>query len=94
MKALGVTPEFVRGMTAAGYGMLSPHDLVSLRAQGVRPEYMQWLRKTFPDADLHALQEAAVFRIDADFVAIAQNHGFNVTNLDKLLKLKISGLLD
>lgn len=73
---------------------LSAHDLVSLRAQGITPEYVSWLKQTFPDTDMRGVRQAAVFHVDADFVANAKSHGFNNANLDKLVKLKMTGLLD
>jgi hypothetical protein len=58
------------------------------------PEYAKWLKATFPDADGHAIREATVFHIDADFIAKAKASGFNSASLDKLTKLKMSGLLN
>jgi hypothetical protein len=40
------------------------------------------------------MRRAAVFHIDADFAAKAKANGFNSTSLDKLTKLKTSGLLN
>jgi len=40
------------------------------------------------------LRRAAVFHLNDKFVADAKAHGFDGNNLDKLLKLKMSGLLD
>ena len=36
----------------------------------------------------------ATFVVDAAFIAKAKSHGFTDTSLDKLVKLKITGLLD
>lgn len=94
MKAVGVTPEYAKSMAAAGIPAVDSRDLVSLRAQGVTPEYARWLKQTFPGTDLNGLRQGAVFHVDADFIARAKSHGFNDLSLDKLLKLKMSGLLD
>jgi len=94
IKAVGVTPEYVKAMSATGITGLSTHDLVSLRAQGITPEYVRWVKQTFPNADMHEMHQAAVFHIDADFIAKAKSHGFNDASLDKLVKLKMTGLLD
>ncbi|HEY2038580.1 MAG TPA: M56 family metallopeptidase, partial [Edaphobacter sp.] len=94
MKAVGVTPEYAKAMGAAGFGNLSTHDLVSLRAQGVTPEYVRWLKQSFPGADMEGVRRAAVFHVDANFMAKAKSHGFNDASLDKLVKLKMTGLLD
>jgi hypothetical protein len=94
LKAVGVTPEFAKAMADTGFTNLSTHDLVSLRAQGVTPEYARWLKQTFRDADTHSVRQASVFHIDADFIAKAKAHGFDNASLDKLIKLKMTGLLD
>lgn len=94
LKAVGVTPEFAKAMTDTGYPNLSTHELVSLRAQGVTPEYARWLKQTFHDADTHNLHQASALHVDADFVAKAKAHGFENASLDKLVKLKLTGLLD
>jgi hypothetical protein len=40
------------------------------------------------------VRKAAVFHIDEQFLNKARAHSFNSTDLDKLVKLKMSGLLD
>ena len=93
-RAVGVTPEYAKAMAATGFQGLTPHDLVSLKAQGVTPEYIRWLKTTFPNADLQEVRKAAVFHIDEEFVNKAKAHSFNSTDLDKLVKLKMTGLLN
>jgi hypothetical protein len=93
-RAVGVTPEYAKAMASAGIPRLSAHDLVSLKAQGVSPEYVHWIRTTFPNADLEEVRKATVFHIDQEFINKAKAHSFNSTDLDKLVKLKMTGLLD
>jgi len=93
-KALGITPDYAAGMKAAGFGDMKVHELVSLKAQGVTHEYVGWLKKQFPQITLDELRRAAVFHMDEAFVAKARSHGFDGKDLDKLLRLKMSGLLD
>lgn len=94
MRAVGVTPEYASAMAAAGFSANSTHDLVSMKAQGMTPEYAKWLKTNFPNADMHAMRQAINFHIDDKFIADAKSHGFNGTDLDKLTKLKMSGLLN
>ncbi|SEB48567.1 M56 family metallopeptidase [Terriglobus roseus] len=94
MKAVGVTPEYASSMAAAGFSGMNAHELISMRAQGMTPEYAKWLKSTFPGADSHAMRQATVFHIDADFIAKAKANGFNSASLEKLTKLKMSGLLN
>jgi len=65
-----------------------------MRAQGMTPEYAGWLKQHFPQATDEELHRAAIFHLDDKFLADAKSHGFNDNNLDKLLRLKMSGLLN
>jgi beta-lactamase regulating signal transducer with metallopeptidase domain len=94
MKAVGITPEYASAMASAGFPAANVHELISMRAQGVTPEYAKWLKANFPDADSHALRQASVFHINPEFLAKAKANGFNSTSLEKLNKLKLSGVLD
>jgi beta-lactamase regulating signal transducer with metallopeptidase domain len=93
-KALGITPEYASAMKKSGFGDLDVHELISMKAQNVTPEYATWLKQQFPQATMNDLRRAAVFHLDEKFVAAAKSHGMDGNDLDKLLRLKISGLLD
>jgi predicted metal-dependent phosphotriesterase family hydrolase len=64
-----------------------------MKSQGMTPEYAGWLKQHFPNATPEQLHRAAVFHLDDKFLADARAHGFTDNNLDKLLRLKMSGLL-
>jgi beta-lactamase regulating signal transducer with metallopeptidase domain len=89
-----VTPAFVDGMKAAGFKDLDSQKLVALRVQGVTPEYARTIAQKYPGATADDVIKTRIFKIDADFIAQAQKHGFNNLSLDKLVQLRISGLLD
>ncbi|SNT19486.1 BlaR1 peptidase M56 [Granulicella rosea] len=93
-RALGITPEYVAGMRQKGFTGLSGHDLMTLKAQGMTPEYAGWLKQQFPQAGMDELSRAVVFHFDDKFVAAAKAHGYDTNDLNKMLKLKLSGLLD
>jgi bla regulator protein blaR1 len=93
-KALGITPEYAAAMKQKGFGDLNVHELITLKAQGITPEYAGWLKQLFPQATMDELRRAAVFHLDEKFMAEAKAHGFDGKSLDKLLRLKMSGLLD
>ena len=93
-KALGITPEYAAEMKKTGFGDMSIQELISLKAQSVTPEYVGWLKKQFPEITLNQLRQAAVFHLDDKFLAQAKSHGFDGKDLEKLLRLKMSGLLD
>jgi len=94
MKSMNVTPEFAAQMKQQGFSNLSVHELITMRAQGMTPEYAGWLKQHFPQATDEELHRAAIFHLDDKFLADAKSHGFNDNNLDKLLRLKMSGLLN
>jgi beta-lactamase regulating signal transducer with metallopeptidase domain len=93
-KALGITPEYATQMKESGFAGLDVQRLISLKAQGVTPEYVKWIKQQWPNVTTDELQRAAVFHLDDKFVAEAKAHGFDGKDLDKLLRLKMSGLLD
>ncbi|HEX3968981.1 MAG TPA: M56 family metallopeptidase, partial [Edaphobacter sp.] len=94
MKSMGVTPEYAAEMKQKGFGDLNVHQLISLKSQGLTPEYAGWLKQQFPQATVEELHKAAMFHVDEKFVADAKAHGFDGKDLNKLVRLKMSGLLD
>jgi beta-lactamase regulating signal transducer with metallopeptidase domain len=89
-----ISPEYVAGIKAAGFDNLSPQKLLELRVQGITPEYATTIRKQFPDATAEDVVKTKIFNIDAAFIAEAKSHGFTGLSLDKLVQLRISGILD
>ncbi len=93
-RIFAVTPEFVAGMKAAGFNGLTSKQLLAMRVQGVTPEYAQSIVKQFPGATADDLVKTRIFNINAEFIASAKRHGFADLTLEKLVKLRISGILD
>src|SRR5579863_8067984 len=89
-----VTPEFVEGMNKAGFKDLDSKKLLALRVQGVTPEYAQSIAQEYPGATVDDVIKTKIFNINADFIALAKKHGFNNLTLEKLVKIRISGVLD
>jgi hypothetical protein len=89
-----VTPEFIAGMNAAGFGELSSQQLLALRVQDVTPEYAQSIKEQFPGATSDDVVKTRIFNINAAFIASAKRHGFTDLTLEKLVQLRISGVLD
>src|SRR6266700_2809179 len=85
---------FMPAMKAAGFTNLSTKELVGLRVQGVTPEYARSITQQYPGATVEDIVKTKIFNIDADFIASAKAHGFNNLKLEKLVQLRISGLLD
>jgi hypothetical protein len=89
-----VTPEFVAGMKAAGFSGIPAKKLVELRVQNITPEFARATKQQFPDVTVEQLVQLRIFHIDDAFMASAKSHGFDHLTIDKLVKLRISGLLD
>jgi beta-lactamase regulating signal transducer with metallopeptidase domain len=89
-----VTPEFADGMAKAGFKNLDSKKLLALRVQGVTPEYAQSIAKQYPGATVDDVIKTKIFNINADFIAQAKAHGFDNLTLEKLVKLRISGIFD
>jgi hypothetical protein len=93
-RIFGVTPEFVAGMKSAGFSDLTSQQLVSLRVQGVTHEYARQIAQEYPGATVDDLIKTRIFHIDAAFIESAKKHGFTHLSLEKLVQLRITGLLD
>jgi beta-lactamase regulating signal transducer with metallopeptidase domain len=93
-RIFNVTPEFVSGMKEAGFSSIPPKKLLELRVQGVTPEFAKATKAQFPEATVDDLTQMRIFNIDADFIASAKRHGFTPLTIQKLVKLRISGILD
>jgi hypothetical protein len=65
-----------------------------MRVQGVTPEYAREIKQQYPGANADDLVKTRIFHIDAEFIASAKKHGFGNLSLEKLVQLRISGLLD
>lgn len=89
-----VTPEFIAGMKAAGFDSIPPGQVIALRVQGVTPEYARTVKQQYPNATTDELVQLRIFHIDDAFLAAAKRHGFTSLSIQKLVQLRISGLLD
>jgi beta-lactamase regulating signal transducer with metallopeptidase domain len=88
-----VTPEFLAGMKAAGFDSIPPQKLVALRVQGVTPEYARTMKQQYPNATIDELVQLRIFHIDDAFLAAVKRHGFSSLSIEKLVQLRISGVL-
>jgi hypothetical protein len=89
-----VTPEFIAGIKDAGFDGLTSQQLLALRVQSVTPEYARSIKEQFPGATADDLVKTRIFNINAAFIASAKRHGFTDLTLEKLVQLRISGVLD
>jgi BlaR1 peptidase M56 len=88
-----VTPEFVSAMKGAGFDSIPPQKLVELRVHGVTPEYARTVKQQYPNATIDEVVQLRIFHIDDAFLAAAKRHGFSSLSIEKLVQLRISGVL-
>ena len=89
-----VTPEYIASMKAAGFGDIPSNKLIQLRIQNVTPELATSAKQQFPDITVDQLVQLQIFRINGPFIAEAKRLGLTPLTIDKLVRLRISGLIE
>jgi beta-lactamase regulating signal transducer with metallopeptidase domain len=93
-RIFNVSPDFLAGMKAAGFGDIPTKKLVELRVQNITPDFAKSVKAQFPEATVEDLVQMRIFNIDGEFIANAKRHGFDNLTVQKLVKLRIAGILD
>jgi len=93
LKVQGITPTYIRDIRATG---LNPDadQLIGLKVQGVTPEYVKSLQATGLKLDADDIVSAKVQGITPEFIQKVQSHGFKNLDLNQILELKRSGVLE
>lgn len=68
MRVLNVRPEMVREVRALVPGKLAAHDLMSLAALGVTPDYARDMRRAYPRLSATELGSLKALAVTADYV--------------------------
>jgi len=79
MKALGVQPSI--------------DQLIGMKVQGVDPSYVKGMQAQGLKMDAEELISARIQGVTPEFVERAKKHGFQNLNIDKLIRLKQTGVL-
>jgi len=66
-KAVGMSPEYIAAMRAAGFAGADADDLTGARAVGVTPEFARQMRRTDPSVDLDTVIAAKATGLSADY---------------------------
>jgi beta-lactamase regulating signal transducer with metallopeptidase domain len=93
MRVQDVTPEYVRAIQALGLKP-STNELISMKVQDVTPEYIKALQSAGFNVGVNQIISAKVQDVTPEFIEQARKHGFKDLTLDKLIRLRQSGILD
>jgi beta-lactamase regulating signal transducer with metallopeptidase domain len=93
MRIQGVTPDYVRDIQALG---LKPSidQFIAMRIQGVTAEYIKSLQAAGLKFDVDDIIRAKIQDITKEFIERAVKHGFQNLTLEKLIRLKETGVLE
>jgi hypothetical protein len=92
LKIHGVTPEYIRGMRAAGLEA-GPRELVALKVQDVTPEFVSGLAAAgLTNLHIHDYLSAKVQGITPEFAQKIRSHGFKDLTIHQLISLKVAGI--
>jgi len=86
-KAVGVTPEYIRSMTAAGFGNLEPEELTEARAVGLTAAYMRDVRQAGVRADFDDFVQLRAVGVSPDFIRRLRSAGYLVDDADRVVEL-------
>lgn len=91
MKAVGLTPDYIAAMRAAGFDALDTDDYVEARAVGVTPEFAREMRRYDHSVDLDGVVEARAVGLTPAFIA-AMRANFAGVGLDEAVELAAVGV--
>ena len=91
LRAHGVTPDYVRGMKAAGYD-LGAWELIDLHDHDVTPEWLRGIVKAYPGASPEDLIAMRVQGVDGAFIREAQSRSSRPLTVPQILSLHARGV--
>ena len=92
-RVLGVTPEWLRGLSAAGYGNLSPDDVHGFAALGVSPQYIRELQAAgLPRPTADELQGLRANGVTGAYIRELQAAGLSRLSVDDVMELRVLGV--
>ena len=92
LKIHGITPDYIRGLRAAGIEASSP-ELVSLKIHEITPEYVRGLAAAgLTNLRVHEYLAAKIQGITPEFIQGIRSHGFKDLTLRQLIALKMADI--
>jgi hypothetical protein len=91
LRTLGVTPEYARGLAAAGFPSITADELMEARAIGLSGDYVRAMRSAGIRGDLDDFVELRSVGIDPALAARAKAAGVHLRTPDDLIQLRALG---
>ena len=93
LRAVGVTPEYVRDMVAAGFPSIDEDQLVEARAIGITGGYIRAMRAAGVNGTMDDFIQLHAVGVDPAFAERARRSGLKFRNADDLVELRaLSGV--
>jgi hypothetical protein len=92
MKAVGVTPDFVRDLVAAGFRNVDDGDLIQARALGLTGGYVREMRAAGMNASLDDYAELYAVGVRPQYVRSLRGSGYVFRNADQLIEMQVLGV--
>lgn len=87
-----VDPEYVREMSALGFGKLSADKLVETRIHNVSPEYVERMRAAGEDLTLDEYIQSRIFEVTPEFADEMRRIGYSGLDRETLVQFRIHGV--
>ena len=88
----GVSADYVRGMTEAGYHVGAAEGLVEMRIHGVTPDYVRSLAEAGYRPETETLKRLAIHGVTTDYIREMGAAGYRELSADDLVELRIHGV--
>ncbi|HYD73996.1 MAG TPA: M56 family metallopeptidase, partial [Candidatus Binatia bacterium] len=93
-RVLGVTPEWLRGMSAAGYGDISPDQVSGFAALGVSPQYIRELQAAgLPRPTADELMGLRANGVTGAYIRELESAGLSDLSVDDVMELRVVGVI-
>ncbi|MEO7750408.1 MAG: M56 family metallopeptidase, partial [Sphingomicrobium sp.] len=93
LKAVGVTPAYIRELSAAGFSRLDKDDLVEAAALNLRADYVRGLASVgYGNLTLEQYSELKAVGVTPEYVRSLQRSGFGSPRVDKVIEMRALGV--
>lgn len=91
LKTQGVTPDYVRGMRAAGLD-IGVDSLIGMKVQGITPEYIKGIHAAGVNPGTHDLIALKVQGVTPEYVSKIRSEYGNDVTVHQIIAMKVQGI--